>query len=75
MGNAPDHIPVLDVNGKLDISVFPKQFLTETKAFFVQDSEPLGPTENAIWICTKSDSAHIEVFKNGAWIKLGAVWK
>lgn len=75
VGNAPGQIPLLDDNGKLNISVFPTQFLTETRAFFIQDAEPLAPIENAVWICTKIDSAHIEVFKNGAWIKIGAVWK
>lgn len=75
VGNAPDEIPLLDNLGKLSISVFPTSFLTETKALYIQDTQPLAPLENAIWFCTKSDSAHIEVFKNGAWIKIGAVWK
>lgn len=75
VGNAPGEIPVLDDLGKLNISVFPTSFLTASKALYIQDSQPLGAAENAIWFCTKADSAHIEVFKDGTWLKIGAVWK
>ena len=41
----------------------------------VQSVVPTDPVEGMIWFSTDSASPIISVYKSGAWIKYGAVWK
>ena len=41
----------------------------------VQSVVPTDPVEGMIWFSTDSASPIISVYRSGAWIKYGAVWK
>ena len=41
----------------------------------ISQTVPSQPKDNMIWFCTAPSNHHIEVYTNGAWYKIGAVWQ
>lgn len=70
-GSGANNIPVLDSAGCISANMLPTQYLLKSGACYIQDNRPAVVKDKSIWICTKKDDAHIEVYSNNAWLRLG----
>ena len=70
-GTGGNNVATLDELGCLVPSMFPNQFLIKTGALYVQEEQPNNIVDKSLWICTKRDDPHIEIFVNSAWLRLG----
>lgn len=70
-GIGPNNIAVLDELGCIAPSMLPSQFLIKSGAIYIQEEKPSVVVDKSLWVCTKKDDPHIEVYVNYAWLRLG----
>lgn len=70
-GTSAGNMALIDETGYLPASLLQPQFLVKSGAMYIQNDMPGIAAEKSIWICTKSDDPHIEIYINHAWLRLG----
>ena len=75
VGTNPGDILKLDSKGKLPTYCLPDNYLTDSRAIFIQASHPAAPRQNSIWFDVTPNRECIKVFVGNKWVIFGSVWK